>query len=172
MTSPNQQTPRAFLPNDHQSPKWCSQLVTLSLERSEKLHLNASPTVSSPMVLEENAISTRGVALIDAPWRWLVDNVGPEDHSELAVTSSFVQQDPPTLLGQPLDCSITFPKTPNFCCWRCLVFWRGSCSNSHLVDFQSVSTLRHCDLFGENILGNVASTELSLIPFPFAKRKT
>ena len=68
--------------------------MTLSLERSEKPHLNASPTVSFPMVLEENAIPTRGVVLLDAPWRWLVDNVGPEDHLELAVTSSPVQQDP------------------------------------------------------------------------------
>ena len=54
-------------------------------------------------------------------------------------------------------CPITLPKTPNLC-WRCLVFWLGSCSNSHLVDFQGVSTLRHSDLFGENILGNVATT--------------
>ena len=67
--------------------------MTLSLERSEKPHLNASPTVSFPMVLKENAKSTRGVVLLDAPWRSLVDNVGPEDHLELAVTSSPVQQD-------------------------------------------------------------------------------
>ena len=52
----------------------------LLLERSEKPHLNASPTVSFPIPLEENAISTRGVVLLGAPWRWLVDNVGPEDH--------------------------------------------------------------------------------------------
>ena len=62
--------------------------MTLSLKRSEKPHLSASPNVSFPMVLEENAISTRGVVLLDAPWRWLVDNVGPEDHLALAVTSS------------------------------------------------------------------------------------
>ena len=64
------------------------------LERSEKPHLNASPIVSFPMALEENAISTRGVVLLGAPWRWLVNNVGPEDHFELAVTSSPAQQDP------------------------------------------------------------------------------
>ena len=46
------------------------------------------------MVLEENAMSTRGVVLLDVPWRWLVDDVGPEDHLELVVTSSPVQQDP------------------------------------------------------------------------------
>ena len=66
----------------------------LTLERSEKLHLNASPIVSFPMALEENAISTRGVVLLGAPCRWLVDNVGPEEHLELAVTPSLVQQDP------------------------------------------------------------------------------
>ena len=86
--------PILLLPNDHQSPKWWSQLVMLFLERSGKPHLNASPTVSCPMVLEENAISTRGVVLLGAPWRWLVDKVGPEDHLKLAVTSSLVQQDP------------------------------------------------------------------------------
>ena len=66
----------------------------LSLAHSEKPHPNASPTVTFPMVLEENAKTNRGVVLLDAPWRWLVDNVGPEDHSEFAVTSSPVQQDP------------------------------------------------------------------------------
>ena len=63
-------------------------------EHSEKPHPTASPTVSVPMVMEQNATSTRGVVLLDAPWRWLVDNVGPEDHLELAVTSSPAQQDP------------------------------------------------------------------------------
>ena len=38
-------------------------------------------------------MSTRGVVLLDVPWRWLADNVGPEDHLELAVTSSPAQQD-------------------------------------------------------------------------------
>ena len=38
-------------------------------------------------------MSTRGVVLLDAPWRWLADNVGPEDHLQLAVTSSPAQQD-------------------------------------------------------------------------------
>ena len=43
-------------------------------ERSEKPHLNVSPTVSFP------TISTRGVVLFDAPWRYIVDNVRPKDH--------------------------------------------------------------------------------------------
>ena len=72
----------------------------------------------------------------------------------------------PTLLGQPLDSFITLPTTPNFC-WRCLVFWLGSCSYKQLVDFQSVCTLRHSDFFRENILGNAATAELSLISLPF-----
>ena len=68
--------------------------MTLSLERSEKPHPNALPTASFPMVLEENATSTHGVDSLGAPWRWLVDNVGPEDHLELAVTGSPARQDP------------------------------------------------------------------------------
>ena len=68
--------------------------MTLLLEHFETPHLNASPAASFPMVLEENAMSTRGVVLLDAPWRWLVDNVGPEDHLELAVINSPAQQDP------------------------------------------------------------------------------
>ena len=39
-------------------------------------------------------MSTRGLVLLDAPWRWLVDSVGPEDQLEFAVTSSLVKQDP------------------------------------------------------------------------------
>ena len=68
--------------------------MTLTLEHFEKPHPNASPTASSSMVLEENATSIHGVVSLGAPWRWLVDNVGPEDHSELAVTSSPARQDP------------------------------------------------------------------------------
>ena len=73
-----------------------------------------------------------------------------------------------TLLGQPLGCTIPLPKTPDFC----FVLWLSSCSNIHFIDFQCIGTPRHSDLFGENILGNAATTEFSLISFPFAKWKT
>ena len=76
----------------------------------------------------------------------------------------------PALFRQPLDCAATLPKAPHFRS-RGLVLWLGSCSNGHLVDFQSVVTPRNSDLFGEDVLGNVATTELSLI-FPFAEGET
>ena len=143
-----------------------------SLAHSEKPHPNASPIVTFPMVSEENAKTNRGVVLLDAPWRWLVDNVGPEDHSEFAVTSSPVQQDP--------ACS-PWPTTelPHWHSRRLRISASVALSSGWarartvtLVDFQSVSTLRNSNLFGENILRNVATTKFSLIPFPFAKRKT
>ena len=105
---------------------------------------------------QENATSTHGVFSLGAPLRWLVDNVAPEDHLELAVTGSLARQDPVYLISADVALSSGW----------------GSCSNSHLVGFQRVSTLRHNDLFRENILGNVATTELSLISFPFAERET
>ena len=76
----------------------------------------------------------------------------------------------PAVLGQPLDRTIALLKAPHFR-RRCLVLWLGSCSNSHLVDFQRVGTLRR-DLFGENILGNEPTTKFSLISLPFLKRET
>ena len=56
MTSPNQRTPRcqfSFCETTISHRNECSQLVMLPLERSEKPHVNASPTVSFPLVLEE-----------------------------------------------------------------------------------------------------------------------
>ena len=78
--STGSKVPIPLWPSDHQSPRWCNQLVTLLFERSEKPHPNASPTASFPMALEESATSIHGVVSLGVTWRWPVDSVVPEDH--------------------------------------------------------------------------------------------
>ena len=137
-----------LLPSDHQSLRWCNQLS------GRKRHINSWCCLARRTIaLACRRCRTRGSL------RACCDKLTCSARSG------------PAFLGQPLDRTVTLPKAPHLR-RRCLVLWLGSCSNSYLVDFQCVGTLRHSDFFRENILGSEATTEFSLISFPFAKRET
>ena len=135
--------------------------MTLTLERSERPRPYASPTASFPMALDGSATSTlarRTMALAcrqcrtQESLRAYCDKLTCTARSGLLSLASH--------WTAPLHSSLP-PSLP--CPLAGLVL-------EH-VDFQRVGTLRHSDLCGENILGNEATTEFSLISFPFAERE-
>ena len=117
--STGSKVPIPLLPSDHQSQRYVTSLRRCPLERSERPHPNASPTASFPRALEESATSIHGVVSLGAPWRWLTTVSYSRITESLLLQAYLHGKIRPTLLGQPLDCTITLSKTPDFCC-RCL----------------------------------------------------
>ena len=72
------------LPSDHQSPRWCNHLVTLSLERSGKV---ASECITNRKFSKGTGRKRHIKALA-------CRQIVPEDHWQLAVTSWPARQDP------------------------------------------------------------------------------